>query len=135
MLVASHLLLFYRTKRVSPLFLVFVAFSIFYLVVGELYRVPADVFPRYVYQESAELSAYCSALVLCSVLLFANRREELANIESLSDLNIKFLRLGYFTLSCVGYTFLFLNYNRFGGIADFFNLGSRADRNYLMGET
>ena len=33
-----------------------------------------------------------------------------------------------------GYALLFLNYGRFGGIIDFFDIGSRADRNYQMRE-
>jgi hypothetical protein len=135
LLVASYLLLFFKTKCSNPIFFIFSVFSIFYLVLSELYRAAGDNFPMHVYQDSAELSTYCALAILCSVLLFGKNSEKLEKIEALSDLNITILRLGYFSLFCIGYVFLILNYNRFGGVEEFFNLGPRADRNHMMRAT
>ena len=49
-----------------------------------------------------------------------------------AERSLWFLRFSYVGLFAIGYVFLFMNYQRFGGILEFFEVGSRQERNYEM---
>ncbi len=132
LLVASYARLVSKTKNTNPIFLVFILFSVCYLIIGETYFMPADNFPKEVYTKSALISLMCAAAVFFASISFSGWA--CSGTDNCKDVarSLWFLRMSYIGLFAVGYVFLFMNYNRFGGVLEFFEMGSRQERQFHM---
>ena len=132
LLFVSYAKIVFLTKNVNPIFLVFILFSVCYLVIGETYFVPADNFSKDVYTKSALISLSSAMAVFFASIFFSTHAALENSQEKDAERSLWFLRLSYVGLFVIGYVFLLMNYQRFDGVLEFFEMGTRQERNYEM---
>ena len=115
-------------------FLIFICFFLLYPILGETYRVKADVFSNDVYIFSSFLVCVASTGILFGVLI--SNRIGVKYIKNKSfEYNESLLKYMAYSVVVVGYIFMWLYYDRFGGIIEFVTSGDRVVRNELARST
>jgi len=115
-------------------FLIFICFFLLYSILGETYKVKADVFSNDVYIFSSFLVFVASTGILFGILI-SNKIKVKESISSNFKYNKSFVNYMAYAVALVGYIFMWMYYDRFGGMLEFISSGNRIERNELVRST